>query len=130
MKISFQNVCRNALVLAEQDSGQLPLYLGPSLPGVVSEVELTPVQFLSYIDRIDKLCTNKKESHGLGRLLIDNAVISCAELVVGMSQGHLGDAAKELADAYIQRKSDEAERAKVADAERKASMQVALGRSL
>lgn len=122
MQITLQNSSKYAKGFGAQDSGQLPLYMGP-----ISSIDLTPSQFLTYFDQFRKatLCTRPVD--GMARLLVtppegQPGAVSADDLLAGMIAGHLGPDAQALATAWDKSRKDQAEAEAKAVRDRRAQM--------
>ena len=106
--INFQNRSGYAKVLAEQSSGQRPLYLGPAKHGRPSSADLSVDQFLAYFDTIEGYVNQKRDIDGNAVLVVitDNNVaeISPSELLSGIVAGHLGTEAQAKGKTFSERR--------------------------
>jgi hypothetical protein len=103
--INFQNRSGYAKVLAEQASGQRPLYLGPARHGRVSSADVSVEQFLAYYDTIVGYTKQKREIDGNAALTVISdtgiAEISAEALLAGIVAGHFGADAQAKAQAFV-----------------------------
>lgn len=122
MQITLQNTSNFAKGFGAQDSGQLPLYMGPK-----SSIDLTPLAFLTYFDQFRKATIIKRPVDGQARLLVTApgampGEVSADDLLAGMIAGHLGPEAQALATAWDTQRKDQAEAEARAVRERRAQM--------
>ncbi len=124
--INFQNRSGYAKALADQSSGQRPLYLGPSQYGRVTSADLSVDQFLAYFATIEGYTKRKRDIDGNAVLVLitDNGMseISPEDLLQGIAAGHLGDEAKAKAVAYIAQREEAAKLLKAWEQERRAML--------
>jgi len=124
MIINLQNRSPYAKTLADQSSGQLPLYLGPSRFGQHSSADITAVQFLAYFELIKRYTTSKRPLDGGAALLLitdaNVAEITADQLLQGMVDGHLGTEAQKLAADFVQRRDEAETKAQAWEAEQRA----------
>ncbi len=104
--ITFQNRSGYAKSFTKQSGGQLPLYIGPSKPGLYSSADFSVDQFLCYFDTLKYYTTQKRDIDGNGVLLLvtDTGVaeLSCDQLLQGMIDGHMGPEAQAKAVKFVE----------------------------
>lgn len=131
--LNIQNRSPYAKVLAEQSSGQKPLYLGPAQHGLMPSADISVDQFLAYFDTLCGYTKQKRAIDGLLALVVisDKGVAesTCDDVLKGMAEGYLGEDAKTKALAFIAQRKATAEGLAAVAAERRALLTGAALRS-